>query len=88
MADKRVVRCKMRLVERAERKFGPSAGDNGVSLKFQVVSPINSDHLTAEDREFFKWSPFGSLEVGTINFDAAKAMQLDGEYYVDITKAD
>lgn len=86
MADSnRVVRCKMVLTERAER--GARNAERQVALTFQVVSPYNKDDITPEDKDFFKWTPYGELKFGTINYDAADGLELGTEYYIDIVKA-
>ena len=41
-----------------------------------------------ENEEFFKYTPYGKLEVGTINADAAKQIEPGKEYYIDISPAE
>ena len=81
----RVVRCKMILTERNERKSG--ASEKVVGLKFSVVGSYTKAGLTQEDQDFFKWTPYGELSFGTINYEAAEGLELGTEYYVDIVKA-
>ena len=83
----RVVRTKMVLMERNERRTG-AANDKVVGLKFNVVGSYTKADLTPEDVEFFKWTPYGTLEFGTINYDAAEGLEIGTEYYVDVVKAD
>ena len=40
-----------------------------------------------ENESFFKWTPSGVIEMGTINTDAAKEFEVGKEFYVDFTKA-
>jgi hypothetical protein len=39
-----------------------------------------------ENEEFFRFTPFGSIEMGTINKEAAKQFVPGDEFYVDFTK--
>ncbi len=41
-----------------------------------------------ENEEFFKYTPYGKLEVGTINPEAAKQIEPGKEYYIDISPAE
>lgn len=41
---------------------------------------------SAENEEFFKYTPFGSLKMGIVNPEAAKQFVPGKEYYIDITE--
>lgn len=41
-----------------------------------------------ENSKFWKYSPSGSISLGTINPAAAAYFELGGEYYIDFTKAE
>ncbi len=41
-----------------------------------------------ENEEFFKYTPYGKLEVGIINVEAAKQFEPGKEYYIDISLAE
>lgn len=59
----------------------PSVSGDGYTISLQTVysnSPINAS--------FFKWTPFGQLQMGTVNPDAAAEFEVGKEYYVDFTK--
>jgi len=70
-----------------------------VRAKFRVVeiSQISADgmklRLTAvtsgspENEEFFKYTPSGSIDIGTVNAEAAKEFEFGKEFYVDFTEA-
>lgn len=49
------------------------------------LAPVWGD--SPENKEFFKWTPSGKIELGTINPSAAAAFVIGGEYFVDFTKA-
>jgi hypothetical protein len=38
-----------------------------------------------ENKEFFKWTPFGQIELGTLNQKAWAQLPLGAEMYVDFT---
>ncbi|MDE2232873.1 MAG: hypothetical protein KGJ90_01960 [Patescibacteria group bacterium] len=41
-----------------------------------------------ENKEFYKWTPAGSIVLETVNKDAADALEVGKSYYVDFIKAD
>lgn len=54
----------------------------GASIKLQ---PVTSG--SAENDQFFRWTPWGAIELGTINPEAAKQFEPGQEFYVDFTPA-
>ena len=40
-----------------------------------------------ENTKFFKWSPSGSIQLGTVNRAVWEKLKLGAEYYVDFTMA-
>lgn len=42
---------------------------------------------SAENKEFYKYSPSGSIELGTVNEAASAMFEIGKEYYVDFTPA-
>lgn len=40
-----------------------------------------------ENDAFFKWTPYGKIEIGTINAVAIHQFNAGDEFYVDLTKA-
>ncbi len=41
-----------------------------------------------ENQNFFKWTPWGKIEIGSINEEALKQFQPGKEYYIDISLAE
>ena len=41
-----------------------------------------------ENKEFFAYTPSGSIELGTVNAEAAGEFELGKQYYVDFTAAE
>ncbi|MFZ3002065.1 MAG: hypothetical protein WA071_17250 [Undibacterium umbellatum] len=68
------VRAKFKVVSVTAHEGGVS------SVKLQPVTN-GSD----ENKEFFKYTPYGSIEMGTINTSAASRFVPGGEVYVDFT---
>lgn len=58
-------------------------GTNGHAVK---LSPVSSG--SAENEQFFKWTPWGEIKIGTINADAAAQFEPGRQFYVDFSPAD
>lgn len=71
-----VCRAKFRLTARNENQAG-------YSLAFE---PVTSG--SPENDQFFKWTPWGKVEIGTVNPEAAMGFKVGGEYYLDFTPAE
>lgn len=56
---------------------------NGSTLTLMPVT-----HGSKENEKFFKYTPSGILEIGTINSEAIKQFVPGKEYYIDIQPAD
>lgn len=50
-----------------------------------VLEPVT--HGSKENEEFFKYTPYGRIEFGTINIESAKQFEVGKEYYIDISLA-
>lgn len=70
-----MVRCKFRCESKTETTNG---------FKIEMV-PVTSG--SPENDSFFKWTPYGKLEIGTINEDSAKQFEVGKEFYIDIAVA-
>lgn len=55
---------------------------NGWMITFK---PVTSG--SAENEKFYKYTPSGGLDIGTINDDAADQFEVGKEYYLDISPA-
>lgn len=75
------VRAKFK-VNRIER----SSWGKGVEVQTIVLSPVTGG--TDENKAFWQATPSGEIKLATVNAAAAAAFELDGEYYVEFTKAD
>lgn len=69
-----------------------------VRAKFKVTGKTNttdgaSIFLSAvtggskENEEFFRFSPWGNIDMGTVNPEAAKQFEIGDEFFVDFVKA-
>lgn len=54
-------------------------------VKTVKLHPVSSG--SPENAEFFKWTPSGSIELGTINPAAAEQFKPGDQFYVDFTPA-
>lgn len=58
------------------------SGDKKVAnLEFGIVCGTDE-----ENKKFFEWTPFGKMELGTVNQAVLDSLDLNQEYYVIITK--
>jgi len=57
-------------------------GEELRSIKFNVVVDGSP-----ENKEFFKWTPSGQIQLGTLNRNAWEQFPLGAEMYVDFTSA-
>lgn len=55
-------------------------------LKTANLSPVTSG--SPENERFFKWTPGGQIQLGTINPDAAAQFVPGRQFYVDFTPAE
>lgn len=53
---------------------------NGTNVKLKPVTATSP-----ENERFFRWTPFGVLEMGILNPDAAEVFVPGTEMYVDFT---
>ena len=49
------------------------------------LAPVSSG--SDENKSFYASTPTGTIELGTVNADAAQQFVLGGEFYVDFTPA-
>lgn len=70
-----MVRCKFVCVSKTETK-------DGFTVSFQPVT-CGSE----ENEKFFKYTPFGKMEFGTINPESAKKLIPGKEYFIDISES-
>ena len=70
------IRAKFRVDERAERTNGGKV----------TLSPVIDG--SEENKKFFMYTPYGKIEMGTINEDAIKEFTPGREFYIDFTPAE
>lgn len=62
-----------------------SVTSNGVEGGNVKLTPVMSG--SPENESFFRWSPWGAIEIGTVNEAAFAQFEIGAEFYVDFTKA-
>jgi len=78
------VRAKFK-VQRIERaSWGPGKEIQNITLA-PVYGNGDPEH---ENTQFYAATPSGQIVLGTVNAEAAKAFDIDKEFYVDFTPAD
>ena len=69
---------------RAKFRCGKKEEDiNGFVIYMQPVTEGSE-----ENKQFFKWTPWGELKMGTVNQYAADQFIVGKEYYLDIILAE
>jgi hypothetical protein len=76
------VRAKFYVVSLTKQKMWN--GEDGVGTVVKLNPVINGSD---ENKDSYKHSPSGSIELGTVNEGAAAQFEIDKEYYVDFTPA-
>lgn len=76
------VRCKFICQKKTESNHGGGA-NNGW---FVEMTPVTGD--SPEDKEFYKWTPSGQVNLGLLNPAAAERFEVGKAYYLDITPAE
>lgn len=72
-----MVRAKFKVSEITQRDFGKSI----------LLQPVYSSDPESENGKFYKQTPGGKIELGTVNDEAAKEFEVGKEYFVDFTLA-
>lgn len=58
----------------------------GVEVQTIVLMPVTSG--SEENTQFYEATPSGEIKLGTVNAQVAAQFELEGEYYIDFTKAE
>lgn len=67
--------------------WGPDGRAKGEAEVHDIkLGPVTSG--SDENKAFYASTPSGTLELNTINKEAADQFMLNGEYYIDFTRAD
>jgi hypothetical protein len=77
------VRTKFYVVSLTKQKMWN--GEDGVGIVINLSPPMSGSD---ENKEFYKYSPSGSIELGTVNEGAAAQFEIGKEYYIDFTPAE
>jgi hypothetical protein len=73
------VRAKFAVVGIEKTKYGQDV------MQTIKLNPVSSG--SEENKMFWRYSPSGRIELGTVNAEAAAEFELGGEYYIDFSKA-
>lgn len=77
------VRAKFKVNEITEHAYGNQLMK---TIKLQPVA--KSSDPNDENSRFWAASPNGEIRLGTLNLDAAAQFEINGEYYIDFTRAE
>lgn len=62
-----------------------SISETSGNLKTIKLAPVIGG--SPENEQFFKWTPSGEINLGTLNEEASKQFAVDQVFYVDFTPA-
>ena len=68
-------RCKFKCEEKTEQI-------NGYKICLKPVT-----HGSPENESFFKWTPYGSMDIGLLSTYVADMFNVGEDYYIDISSA-
>lgn len=78
-----MVRAKFKVSSVTEHLYGKEV------MKTVALEPVfGGPNESEENKKFFKWTPSGKVELGTLNPDAAKEFEIGKEYYIDFSKCE
>ena len=69
-------------VKQSRNHYGGTEGELLTTIK---LAPVNT--TSEENKAFFRWTPTGSIDLGTVNPAVAAEMKIGDEFYVDFTPA-
>jgi hypothetical protein len=61
-----------------------SIAPNGDGVEIDLIPVVTG---SPENEQFYSFTPWGSIKLGTVNASAAEQFEVGKEYYVDFTKA-
>ncbi|MBL8815996.1 MAG: hypothetical protein JNL58_08185 [Planctomyces sp.] len=82
------VRCKFRCEAVEPTFFGSEPEPNGGSPTGGAVRLSAVVDGSEENRQFFKWTPGGSLTLSTMNLHAFQQFEIGQEYFIDISRCE
>lgn len=75
------VRAKFR-VESINHQNDAEGKSTGATIK---MKPVYDKDPNSENGKFFRWTPWGHIELGTVNPDAAMQFSVGTDVFVDFT---
>lgn len=74
-----MTRAKFYVSSLTKQKMG-QLGDIGTVV---VLNPVMTG--SKENEDFYKWTPSGKIEMGTLNEKSAGVFEIGKEFYIDFT---
>lgn len=69
-------------VKQSRNHYGSQEGELLTTIKLQPVTGTSE-----ENKAFFRWTPAGTIDLGTINPAVVEQFHVGDEFYVDFTPA-
>ena len=69
-------------VKQSKNNYGGTDGELLTTIKLMPVTGNNE-----ENKQFFRWTPSGSIDLGTVSPDVVKQFRIGDEFYIDFIRA-
>lgn len=69
-------------VKQSKNNWGGKDGELLTTIKLMPVTGTSD-----ENKQFFRWTPAGSIDLGTVNPAVVEQFRIGDEFYVDFTPA-
>ena len=79
-----MVRAKF-IVESYDTRLSNTRDPNSEELRSIKMTAVSDG--SEENKKFFRWTPNGTIQIGVLNPEAWKQLELGKSYYVDFTEA-
>jgi hypothetical protein len=79
------VRAKFLVESKTIRSHGRNADGSAALITDIELRPVMAN--SPENKEFWRWSPSGSIKLGCTNQAASDQFEIGAEYYIDFVKA-
>jgi len=69
-------------IKKSKNNYG---GVDGELLTTVKLAPVSGN--SEENKQFFRWTPSGSIDLGTVNPAVVEQFHIGDEFYVDFSPA-
>jgi len=70
-------------VKQSRNHYGGAEGELLTTIKLQAVAGTSE-----ENKQFFRWTPTGAIDLGTVNPEVVSQFRIGAEFYIDFIPAE